>query len=295
ARIERHRHQRGFAVSRQSLDGDAFGIDLRLPREQVERPACPPRPGAKRTPVVQPAWLALRSYADHPLPESGAVVGLDRVRDDDCIGPAAPKHLRSPWIGWRRHSREVEPLWEAELEDERHVMSALGQRLAEIYGEGASFGRSAILALDHSNTALLEALFGNELPVDPRRGGRDTAIDFVLEQRDQLRSQDFPPPFRPRIRDVDDRWRRRARASLRFIVIDVVGALLVVAVGAGPHARDLEPRQRLLIILLRGGPPFGRSVELRGEGSSGKKRSAQDGKTPHQLNMVPSSRRFTGR
>src|SRR5262249_20618681 len=88
-----HRHESGFAVSRNSLDTDFFRIDCFIRLQVVETAGGAPGPGAKRSPIVRLAPLSFIDETDDSFRESFAVVRLNTAGVDRGIAPSVRDQL----------------------------------------------------------------------------------------------------------------------------------------------------------------------------------------------------------
>src|SRR5262249_28628652 len=79
-----------------ALDAHLLGVHGLVGFEIIEGPAGAPRPGAQCAPIVHLAGLALVAQADDALSQTGAVVGLNAVWDDNGIAPALGQDLLLP-------------------------------------------------------------------------------------------------------------------------------------------------------------------------------------------------------
>ena len=93
ARVERHRHQRGFAVARDAFDADLFRIHGLVGFQIIEAARSAPAPGAQRAPIVGLARLAFVDQTDDALGQTGAVVRLDAAGIDGGEAPAVGDQL----------------------------------------------------------------------------------------------------------------------------------------------------------------------------------------------------------
>ena len=92
-RIECHRHQGGFAITRDTFDADLFRIHGLVGFEIVEAARSAPSPGPQRAPVVRLTGLALVDQADDAFGQTGAVVGLNAAGVDGGESPAIGDEL----------------------------------------------------------------------------------------------------------------------------------------------------------------------------------------------------------